>query len=192
MSSDRVRCKIMYYTVPNWHDIESIIRDEIRKKGETDPICRLELIKKEIDRQLSAEKLLKYILGDDRYREFIDNREIKIESKKYPGRYYIIREFGMIEVFENDTLKERLCINPTECNFPLQDQLVAKILGLEGAEELILKTANHTSIPIFSEFCRRIIKEFNLEFDPFSDRREDFLKRIREEKKFNLEFDPFS
>lgn len=168
--------------------IESIIRNEIR--GVEDPISRLELIKKEIERQLSAERLLKSILGEEEYNNFLNKREISVTSKKYHNRYYLIRELGVIDVIENGVLKEKLCINPKESNFPLQDQLVAKKLGLEGAEEWILKTANHTTVSEISEFCKRIIKRFNLGFDPFIYKREESLKNIKENK-INLGFDPF-
>lgn len=128
-------------------NFEPLIRNEIRKK-EIDPISRLETLKEELERQLTAEKLLKNVLGEEEYKTFIREGEIRVRSKKYQNRIYIIRELGKIDVIEIDNSKnkilvERLCINPRDPNFPSQDQLVAKKLGLEEAEELILKTANH-------------------------------------------------
>ncbi len=198
-------------------DIESRIRNELREQEEgIDPIYRLEEIKKELERQLTAEKLLKHLLGEKEYRDFINKGEIEVKSKKYPNRTYIIREFGKIEVVENNMIVERLCINAGS-NFPLQDELVAKKLGLEQAEELILKIANHI-IPqefgllervqeykeldlknLFSgdkeEFLKDIDKKLNKKFDLenlFSDNREEFLKSIdkqlkKDSRRFNIE-----
>ena len=123
-------------------NIEHLIKDEIRQK-EIDPINRLETLKEELERQLTAEKLLRHVLGTEEYMTFINKGEIRIKSKKYPNRTYIIRELGKIDVLENEKLVERLCINPRDPSFPSQDELVTKKLGLEDAEELILKTANH-------------------------------------------------
>jgi len=178
---------VIYCTTLNRHTaIESIIRDEIRKAD-------IETIEREYRRQLFAEKLLKDILGDEEYRHFVDKGKILVKSKIYHNRIYVIRELGMIDVIDNEILTEKLCINPSEFDYPSQDILVVKKLGLEGAEELILKIANH--IPVLLERIRERItaKEFNLEFDPFSDDiRKEFLERVRPSKKFNLEFDPFS
>lgn len=166
-------------------DIESRIRNEIREQEEIDPISRLEEIKKELERQLAAEKLLRHILGEEEYKDFINKGEIEVKSKKHINRTYIIRELGMIDVIENNILIEKLCINVMESNFPLQDQLVTKKLGLEEVEEFILKMANHM-IPSNFELLERIREPRLFDLDLFSGKKEEFLKKIEEPKKFDL------
>lgn len=126
-------------------NFEHLIKNEIRKR-EVDPISHLETLKEELERQLTAEKLLRHVLGAEEYMTFISKGEIRIKSKKYANRTYIIREVGKIDILENEKLVDRLCINPRDPNFPSQDELVTKKLGLEEAEELILRTANHFPI----------------------------------------------
>lgn len=166
-------------------DIESRIRNEIREYEEIDPISRLEEIKKELERQLAAEKLLRHILGEEEYKDFIDKGEIEVKSKMHTNRIYIIRELGMIDVIENNILIEKLCINVMESNFPRQDQLVAKKLGLEGVEEYILKVANRM-IPSGFGLLERIREPRIFDLNLSSDKRVEFLKKITEPKKFDL------
>ena len=168
-------------------DLESRIRNEIREQDEIDPISRLEEIKKELERQLAAEKLLKHILGEEEYKDFINKGEIKVKSKRYLNRTYFIKELGLIDVIENNILVEKLCINTIESNFPLQDQLVSKKLCLEEIEELILKVANHMIPHDFGLLERINESREQLDLDIFSDNKEEFLKRIKEPTKFNLD-----
>ena len=167
--------------------VESTIKEKIRNKN-VDPINLLEKIKIEVERQLMAEKLLRHVLGDNEYKNFLDNGEIKVKSKIYHDRVYAIKEYGLIDVIENDNIIERLCIHPAESDFPSQDQMVTKKLGLETIEDLILKTANH--IPaLHSDICE-IIREFKVEHMFTSNK--ELLENIDASKKFNFEDNIFS
>lgn len=114
-----------------------------------DPIAELEALKgevnglvEEIERMRRGEELLKEVLGEGRYKDFIRVGFVAIESKIYPKRIYIVREEGKVEVVEGGKTIETLCLVPTT-TVGKQDVLALKKLLLESDERMFLKTANH-------------------------------------------------
>jgi hypothetical protein len=110
---------------------------------ETDPIKELELVKEDLETNLRAEKLLKEVLGEGRYKAFALTGSCGIESKKYPGRTYVIREYGRVEVIEDGRTIDELCLVPKNQALIAQDVVALKKLMLEGNETEFLKIANH-------------------------------------------------
>ena len=107
-----------------------------------DPVMEMEQFKSDLDVMLKAERLLKEVLGEGRYKEFLQAHQLTIPSKLYKDRYYIVREWGRIEVIQSGRILEELCIVPTT-QIATQDVLALRKLMLEQNEKEFLKISNH-------------------------------------------------
>jgi hypothetical protein len=130
-----------------------------------DPIKEMEQAKEQIDQILRAEKLLKEVLGEGRYKDFLITGIYTIGSKRHPDQYYIVREYGRVEIVEHGVTIDELCIVPTEA-IATQDVLILRKFMLEADEELFLKTAVHyPRYPKFNasnKFMSRLAERFNI------------------------------
>ncbi len=129
-----------------------------------DPIKELETLYSDIGVQMRAEKLMKEVLGDTLYNEFITTQQITIPSKLYPDRYYTIREFGFVQVIDHGQLVEELCVVPKDGAIVTQDVVALKKLMLEGDEKEFLKIANHFQKGVPAERLTPIRRAFRRHF----------------------------
>lgn len=86
---------------------------------------------------------MKEVLGEGRYLDFIKTKQLTVPSKLYKDRYYIVREYGRVEVVENGETTEELCLVSKDYSLVAQDIMALKKLMLEGDEKRFLKVANH-------------------------------------------------
>ena len=146
------------------HSQGSFHADLPQMRQEPDPIAELENLYNDIGVQMRAEKLLKEVLGEGSYMEFIQAHQITIASKLYENRYYTIREFGYVQVIDNGVITEELCLVPKEGNLALQDVVALKKLMLEGEEKKFLEIANHFSKGVPSERLSSVRRAFRRRF----------------------------
>jgi len=94
----------------------------------------------------SAERLLRTVLGDAKYEDFIRLGYIEIPSRTHPGRVYMIRSWpGKVTIVEGGQPTAVLCAQPI-IDVPMADLLVLHKLMIEGNEDEYLRTANQSDI----------------------------------------------
>ena len=95
--------------------------------------------------RIKAEVLLKEHIGLEAFGKLHQVGYIEVDSQKYAGRKYRVpsQERNLIEVVdEQGKVIDKLCVHPIE-QFPAADEVLARIILLQFAEEHILKVANH-------------------------------------------------
>jgi hypothetical protein len=89
-----------------------------------------------------ARRLLRALLSDDEYQQYVRDGYLKVKSPSYPNREYRIPNFaGMVLVYENEKPAMRLCVGPTRA-LPTDDVVVTHLLMIRGDELRYLSKAN--------------------------------------------------
>lgn len=92
-----------------------------------------------------AEAILREHIGEDRFEELRQVGYIELDSRRHEGRRYRIHSERdhVIQVLDTDgAVVDRLCIHP-DVRLPDADEVLARVVLLENAEEFVLQTANH-------------------------------------------------
>lgn len=95
---------------------------------------------READRR--ATLLLRAVLGEPSYQEFVRKGHIEVPSRLYPGRAYLIKQWPeKVEVVEKGRTVAVLCAEP-ESDVPPADLIVIHKLMIEDNEQEFLRIAN--------------------------------------------------
>lgn len=98
-----------------------------------------------IDRRAAQERahmLLRGLLTDEEFKQFLDDGFLKVKSPSFPNREYRIPAFaGMIVVLDDGKPAMRLCIGPLRA-MPAEDVVVTHLLLICGDEQRYLAKAN--------------------------------------------------
>jgi hypothetical protein len=90
-----------------------------------------------------AQAMLAEMLSADEYEQLRQNGYLRVPSRSYGNRVYHVPEHsGMVAVFEDGSLKERLCVGATGF-IPEGDTVLLHKLMIEGDEDEYLRVANH-------------------------------------------------
>ena len=89
-----------------------------------------------------ARRLLRALLSDEEYEQYVRDGYLKVKSPTIPNREYRIPSFtGMVLVLENERPTMRLCVGPTRV-LPTDDVVVTHLLMIRGDEQRYLAKAN--------------------------------------------------
>jgi hypothetical protein len=89
-----------------------------------------------------AQALLRDLLNDAEYQQWMGHGYLEVASRKYSDRtYHISRCGGRVYVYESGRPVMRLCVQPAE-PIPASEIVVLHKLMIEGDEERYLQAAN--------------------------------------------------
>ncbi|MCL5109443.1 MAG: hypothetical protein M1401_11355 [Chloroflexi bacterium] len=90
-----------------------------------------------------AQSMLVEMLTAEEYEQMRQNGYLRVQSPAYQNRVYHVPEHsGMVAVFEDGSLKERLCVGAAGF-IPEGDTVMLHKLMIEGDEDEYLRVANH-------------------------------------------------
>jgi hypothetical protein len=89
-----------------------------------------------------ARLLLRELLAEDEFKQYLRDGFLKVKSPSFPGReYHIPGLAGMVRVYEHGKPAMRLCVGPTRL-LPPDDVVVTHLLMIRGDEQRYLSKAN--------------------------------------------------
>jgi hypothetical protein len=89
-----------------------------------------------------ARLLLRGLLTDEEFAQFLRDGYLEVRSTIYPHReYHIPGLAGMVRVYEDGKPTMRLCVGPTRA-LPPDDVIVTHLLMIRGDERRYLEKAN--------------------------------------------------
>jgi len=89
-----------------------------------------------------ARQLLRELLTDNEFKQFLRDGFLKVKSPTFSNREYHIPAYaGMVRVYENGLPAMRLCVGPSRV-LPPDDVVVTHLLMIRGDERQYLGKAN--------------------------------------------------
>jgi hypothetical protein len=98
--------------------------------------------------QRRAAALLRDVLSAAEFHQLEGHGYLEMPSPSRPGqRYRILRQKGLVTLYDGDTLIMSLCVQPTVC-LPSDDSVLMHKLMIEGNEEEYLRIANRRALSL--------------------------------------------